>query len=263
MKDNKKIEAVIFDLSGTLVDHGSLATINTMQKIFKDINIFVSKDIIKIDMGIQKKKHIFKILNNPLVKDQWNKNYYKKYDTKDLNTLSAKFDELLVKEVQNNLNIIPNVKKIFKILKRNNIKIGITTGYPSYITNIIIKYLSKNNLFVDYHVSDDQVNKGRPYPDMCKKNQKFFKIKNSKKCVKIDDSLSGIKEGKKANMITVGLTLTGIQAGLTRKELYSMSKAKKNILIKKIKNQFYKIKTDFILENLFEFEKFLNFFLKR
>ena len=34
MKNNKIIQAVIFDLSGTLVDFGSLATIDTMKNFF-------------------------------------------------------------------------------------------------------------------------------------------------------------------------------------------------------------------------------------
>ena len=35
MKNNRIINAVIFDLSGTLVDYGSLATIITMRKTFQ------------------------------------------------------------------------------------------------------------------------------------------------------------------------------------------------------------------------------------
>ena len=34
MKNNNKLEAVIFDLSGTIVDFGSLATILAMKKLF-------------------------------------------------------------------------------------------------------------------------------------------------------------------------------------------------------------------------------------
>ena len=34
MKNNNKLEAVIFDLSGTIVDFGSLATILAMKKAF-------------------------------------------------------------------------------------------------------------------------------------------------------------------------------------------------------------------------------------
>ena len=98
------------------------------------------------------------------------------------------------------MNLIPNVKNIFKILKKNYIKIGATTGYPKKITKIILSYLLKNKLNLDYCVSEDEVKKGRPGPDMCIKNLKNLKITNPKKCLKIDDSISGIVEGKKAKI---------------------------------------------------------------
>ena len=34
MQNNKNIEAVIFDWAGTLIDFGSLATIEAMKKVF-------------------------------------------------------------------------------------------------------------------------------------------------------------------------------------------------------------------------------------
>ena len=54
MKNNKIIQAVIFDLSGTLVDFGSLATIDTMKKVFQSKGISINNNIIKKDMGIKK-----------------------------------------------------------------------------------------------------------------------------------------------------------------------------------------------------------------
>lgn len=257
MKNNNKVEAVIFDLSGTLVDHGSLATIQTMKQVFIEKKISLTNEIIKLNMGINKKEHIKKILLHPLIIKKWIKNYKKKFTIKDLNDLSIKFDNLLISTVKKNLNLVPNVKKIFGILKKKKIKIGATTGYPSKITKIIISFLKQNNLFLDYCVSENQVKRGRPYPDMCLKNLKYFKIKNPHHCLKIDDSFAGILEGKKARVKTVGLITTGIQTGLTHKKFLELNKKKKIFLIKKIKKNFLKINTDFIIKDLFEFESLL------
>lgn len=54
MKNNKIIYAVIFDLSGKLIDFGSLATLKTMKKVFKSKGIIIDNEIIKKDMGIKK-----------------------------------------------------------------------------------------------------------------------------------------------------------------------------------------------------------------
>ena len=52
MKNNNKLEAVIFDLSGTIIDFGSLATILAMKKAFKK-GMDIDNDIIKLNMGIK------------------------------------------------------------------------------------------------------------------------------------------------------------------------------------------------------------------
>ena len=54
MKKNYKLDAVIFDLSGTIVDFGSLATIDAMKEVFKKRQIKISTELIKKHMGIKK-----------------------------------------------------------------------------------------------------------------------------------------------------------------------------------------------------------------
>ena len=68
MKNNKKLKAVIFDLSGTIVDFGSLATINTMKKIFQSKGINLTTEIVKKDMGIKKKITHSKYFKNTINK---------------------------------------------------------------------------------------------------------------------------------------------------------------------------------------------------
>ena len=258
MKNNKIIEAIIFDLSGTLVDFGSLATIEAMKKVFKSKGITLTNNIIKLNMGIKKEKHIKKILNHPFVISNWIKKFKRPVNSSEIKILCSDFEKELIHKVKKNLNLIPNTKKIFKILKRNNIKIGITTGYPKKITKIILNYFKKKNLFFDYCVSDDEVKNSRPEPDMCLKNLKNLKIKNSKNCIKVDDSLSGIIEGKKAKMITVGLVSTGIQMGLTRLAYKKKANKDKINLKKSIKRKFSNTGADIVVNDHYEFEKMLN-----
>ncbi len=257
MKNNKIIHAIIFDLSGTLIDFGSLATLKTMKKVFKSKGIIINNEIIKKDMGIKKKYHIQKILSNPLVKNKWFKKYKKPINNSQLFNLFISFDKELPKIVKKNLNLIPNVKNIFKILKKNNIKIGATTGYPKKITKIILSYLKKNKLDLDYCVSEDEVKKGRPNPDMCIKNLKNLKINNPKKCLKIDDSISGILEGKKAKMLTAGLISTGIQMGLSNNVFKKKDKKKLKNKIYKIKKDFKSVDTDIIIDDLYKLQAIL------
>ena len=257
MKNNKILKAVIFDLSGTLVDFGSLATIVTMKKIFQSKGIKITNDIIKKDMGIKKKLHIKKILSIPSIRSMWLNKYRRSITRIEFIDMCLRFDKELVIAVKKNLNLIPNVKNIIKLLKNNNIKVGVTTGYPKKITEIILNFLNKNKITIDSYVSEDEVKKGRPNPDMCIKNLKKLKIYNTKNCLKVDDSISGIMEGKNAKMLTVGLISTGIQMSLSKNKLRKMNKSKLNSKIKNIKRDYANIKTNFIVNDHYEFERIL------
>src|SRR5215469_8266220 len=69
------VQAVIFDWAGTTVDHGSLAPIRVLQKIFADRGIEISEHEARRDMGLLKKDHIRSLLTNPRVQNAWKNRY--------------------------------------------------------------------------------------------------------------------------------------------------------------------------------------------
>ncbi len=263
MKNNNKLEAVIFDLSGTIIDFGSLATILAMKKAFLKKGMNIDNDIIKLNMGIKKIDHIKKILEYPKVRKKWSKKNKNNISREDIRHISYNFDKYLKIEAKKKLNLIPNIKRIFNILRRNNIKIGATTGYPRNIVKIIKPFLKKNKILPSQIITVEDVKKGRPHPDMCLRNFSKLKVKNPRACLKIDDSLSGIQEGKNAKMKTVGLIFTGIQLGLTYKKFKSKTINQKRIMRRKIAKVFKSSNTDFILDDLYHLEKIIkNFNIK-
>lgn len=73
--------------------------------------------------------------------------------------------------------------------------------------------------------TDDLIQGGRPAPYMLFKNMINLEITNVKTCIKVDDSAPGIFEGHNAGMWTVGLLLSGNEAGLTLEEFNSADEA--------------------------------------
>ena len=122
MKHNTKLELVIFDLAGTVIEFGSLATIKAIKKIFIKKNIHISNELIKKYMGLKKINHIKKILESPQTKTDWKKQFKKNYSHKDLKNLNIELEKKLILEVKKNFNIIPFVKKILQILKKIKLK---------------------------------------------------------------------------------------------------------------------------------------------
>ena len=91
---------------------------------------------------------------------------------------------------------------------------------------------------------------------MCKKNLKKLNVR-PKNVIKIDDSVSGVIEGKKSNLISIGLIFTGIQFGFSYRKLKKIENKEKNILRNMAKDKFLKAGANFVVNDLYEFESFL------
>jgi len=250
-----KIKLIIFDISGTLIDHGSLATVYTFQKVFKNHNLKIHPELIIKDMGINKDKHIKKILSHPYISKQLKNNINNKKEI--YNNLKKKFNKILKDEVENKFDYISGFNNLIKYIRDKNILIGITTGYPrSILDYILIRFKEDKNFKPDFAVSASDVKRGRPYNDMVIKILKRLKIKKFN-TIKIDDSISGILEGKNSGVKTIGLTLSGIHYLKTRNLRKKVSKRiqDKNHFI--IKKKFKKVKTDFIVRDIGEIKNLL------
>ena len=190
-----------------------------------------------------------------MIKSKWIKKYKKPISYFEFNKLCLEFDKYLPLIVKKNLNIIPNVQNISN-LQKNNIKIG---AQPVIQKELLKSFeLSrKKKIHLDNCVSEDEVSKSRPEPDMCIKNLKRFKINDPKNCIKIDDSISGILEGKNSGMFTIGLVSTGIQMGLKKSDYKNKNIKFKYNECKKIRKRFNKIGTSYVALDHYELEKIL------
>ncbi len=250
-----KIKLIIFDISGTLIDHGSLVTVYTFQKAFKKYKITVRPDLIIKDMGISKNKHIKIILKHSYIRKQILKN--KIYEKNLYKNLKLNFDKILKNEVKKKFDYISGFNSLIKYLKENNTLIALTTGYPRSVLNFILKKFIKDKNFVpDYAVSTSDVKRGRPYNDMILKILRGLKVKNSN-TIKIDDSLSGIMEGKNAGVKTIGLTLSGISYLKRAHSRKKISNKIQNMKHLSLSRKFKKIKTDFVLKDISEVKNLL------
>ena len=176
-----------------------------------------------------------------------------------MNILSKELDRELLNQVEKNTSFIKGFTRTVKFLKRKKIKIGTTTGYSRVILNKILKKSKKIGFEPNAAVSVSDVKKGRPHADMCLKNLKLLKLNDPKKCIKIDDSISGIKEGNNAGMITVGVVLSGIQMGLSYTNIKKLNKKKMQSVKKKITKNFILNGADYVIDDVSK----LPIFLKR
>jgi len=202
------LRGVIFDWSGTTIDKYSIAPVEAFCKLFYYFGIKITPDEARKPMGLKKDEHIRMTLKNPSVSDRWYSHYNKYPNEKDVKNLYSKFVPLQKDIIKDYCYVIPGTQKTINDLKKDyKLKIGLTTGFTSDISNVILNEVNNYGLLFDSIVSGDDVKNGnRPNPFMIYKNMENLNISPPECIVKVDDTTNGIEEGLEAGCWTVGVS---------------------------------------------------------
>ena len=217
---NHKVEAVILDWAGTVVDFGSWAPTSIFVEAFKKAYDFdVSLEEARVPMGLGKWDHIKTLGQLPEVAERWLKQFGRSIADQDVDDIYSAFMPLQKAKVTAFSDPIPGALETVAQLRANNVKIGSCSGYPREVMDILAPAAEAKGYKPDAVVAtDDLAAGGRPGPWMALHNVIELGVNNVSRCVKVDDSAPGITEGLSAGMWTVGLTLSGNEAGMTLDE---------------------------------------------
>lgn len=200
------IKGCIFDLSGTLVDKYSLIPKISLKDAFNLKKIIIHKSLLQKHIDINKLEYIGKILEDEMIIDQWKIKYGRTPNEKDKLEIYDYFNKYMFTNKNKYMEIIPQTHKCLRYLKKNNIKIGITTGFSEPLMNCIITSFNLDQ-YIDSKVSPACLEQsGTPKQYMIDYNMKKMGIDNPKNILKIDDTSIGIQEGINAKCFTVGVT---------------------------------------------------------
>ncbi|HRL22638.1 MAG TPA: phosphonoacetaldehyde hydrolase, partial [Alcaligenes sp.] len=213
-----RLEALIFDWAGTLVDFGSFAPTQILVEAFGRYDLTLNLEQARSAMGIGKWDHIKAMLALPEVQAQFQALHQRESDDSDVDQIYNTFLPLQTERVGEFSAPIPGVRETLSWARRQGLKIGSCSGYPRIVLDNLLQHANQQQVFVDYHVAFDEVPMARPWPAMALENVIRLEISQVAGCVKIDDTPVGIEEGHGAGMWTVGLLLSGNAAGLTEAE---------------------------------------------
>ena len=218
------VQAVIFDWAGTLVDFGSFAPTQVLIDAFAGFGIAVSMAEARLPMGLAKWDHIQALGRQDGVDRRWQQQYERTMSNVDVDALYAAFLPLQIERVAAYSDLIPGALDVIAGLRARAIRIGSCSGYPRVVMDKLLAHAAAQGLHVDHAVAtDDLLAGGRPGPWMALANVLELGIADVRACIKVDDTVPGITEGRAAGMWTVGLSLSGNETGLSRLELEAMS----------------------------------------
>ena len=212
------LQAVILDWAGTTVDHGSLAPVRVLQKIFSDRGIEISEEEVRRDMGILKKDHIRALLVLPRIAAAWEHRYRETPGEKEVESLFADFVPLQMACLVECSTVISKVADTVERLRDRGLKIGSTTGYTRPLMDILLPHAAGQGYAPDCTICPDDVGAGRPFPWMIYENAIRMKVHPLDAVVKIGDTISDVEEGLNAGTWTVAVAQTGNMIGVSEEQ---------------------------------------------
>jgi phosphonatase-like hydrolase len=195
------IKLVVFDMAGTTVEDKDNVH-EALIRGFELNNYEINRDDANSVMGIPKPVAIRTLLEQ-------------KFALKEkTGELVAKIHADFVKEMIAFYKNDPSVKskknaeETFKALRDRGIMVGIDTGFSRDIADTIFDRLKwKEHHLIDLTVTSDEVNNGRPFPDMIYKAMHDANIKTADEVAKVGDTVSDLQEGTSAGCkYVIGIT---------------------------------------------------------
>jgi phosphonoacetaldehyde hydrolase len=219
---NGRLQALVFDWAGTIIDYGSRAPFAVFSQVFANHGVQITTSEAREPMGKAKRAHIETVLAMPRVAQLWRDKHGRAHTSADVDTLYAEFLPLQLACLANYCEMIPGALKVIEACRRRGLKIGTSTGYVKELMEVVLVEAERQGFTPDAMVCASDVAEGRPAPWMCFENARRLNVYPMSSTVKIDDTPVGIEAGLNAGMWTVGVALSGNEMGLSRAEVQNL-----------------------------------------
>ncbi|MGG5370832.1 phosphonoacetaldehyde hydrolase [Enterococcus sp. AZ196] len=252
------VNTIILDWAGTTVDFGCMAPVEAFKKAFEEKGIQLTDREIRKPMGLLKKDHIKQLLSLEKVKKQWLELHGRPSAEADVSSIYQDFEKYLFADLAENSHLKPETKQAMKKIKQLGYNIGSTTGYTKEMMAVVFETAKMEGYHPDYVVTPDDVDSlGRPYPFMIFENMRHFQNRSMEEVIKVGDTITDIKEGKNAGVLSIAVTEGSSEMGLSLEEYKGLSKEEMERLNQQTAEKFYQQGADLCVKNLLELAEIL------
>lgn len=195
------IDLVIFDMAGTTVRDDD--AVNSCLCDALASHIQVSRDEANAVMGLPKPVAIRMLLEQKLPGQE----------TVSSALVDAVYDGFLTRMLRHyreapGIAPMPHTLETFCHLKEAGIHIALDTGFSRAIADALLARLGwDESSLLDATVSSDEVQHGRPHPDLALKAMALTGVRDPKRVAKVGDTPSDLQEGTAAGCaLVIGVT---------------------------------------------------------
>lgn len=185
----KNYKLIVFDLAGTTVTDTNTVG-SCLQAALLKAGLEVTVDDVNSVMGIRKPVAIQELLT--------------RYDhAGNVDEIYESFRSIMIETYQTSAEMveIPGTTETFKEIRNLGLKIAVDTGFERDITDVLLDRMGWGEL-VDDSITSDEVETGRPAPDMIFELCRRLAV-DPQDVVKVGDTPADIYEGKNAGAALV------------------------------------------------------------
>jgi phosphonoacetaldehyde hydrolase len=217
-----RIQAVIFDWAGTMIDFGSFAPMGVFVEAFRKFGVEATIEEARAPMGMPKWDHINAMLAQPRLATAWQEAQGAAPGQTDVDRVYEVFVPMNEEVVADYATLVPGAADTLDWLAARGIKVGSTTGYTRSIMERVAPVASAQGYTPLNMVCADDLPEGRPGPLGMYQCFIDLRVYPPETVLKVDDTPPGIAEGVAAGCPTVGVALSGNIAGKTPEELAAL-----------------------------------------
>ncbi|XCY73473.1 phosphonoacetaldehyde hydrolase [Pseudomonas sp. CBR-F] len=253
-----KLQAVVLDWAGTVVDFGSFAPTQIFVEAFGEFGVAVSLEEARGPMGMGKWDHIRTLCNLPQIAERYRAVFDRLPTDEDVTALYERFMPLQIEKIALHSAVIPGALEAINTLRGQGLKIGSCSGYPAVVMAKVVELARQNGYVADHVVATDEVPNGRPHPAQALANVIALGVSDVAACVKVDDTWPGILEGRSAGMWTVALTCSGNALGLTYEQYKALPAAELALERARITQMFEGSRPHYLIDTIVELPAVIN-----
>lgn len=224
--NHSKLQAVVFDWAGTIIDFGSCAPMGAFVKLFEQFGVDITIAEARGPMGMAKWDHIKALGTLPRIAAQWKASQGHAFGDADVDRLYDVFTPMNAVSVRDHAGFIPGALEAVGAARERGLKIGSTTGYNRPIMEVVVPIAAAGGYVPDNLVCAGDLAEGRPSPLMMFRCFADLGVWPPHTVVKVDDTGVGLQEGLNAGAWTVGLAVSGNAVGLTLAEWQALDAAR-------------------------------------
>jgi len=251
-------QAVILDWAGTTVDFGSRAPVQVFIEIFRRRGIQVSEAEARGPMGSAKRDHIAALLALPRIAVEWRAAAGHDPTDDDVQSLYQDFLPLQKETLARcGSDVIPGIPRAIAHLRCQGMKIGSTTGYTRELMEVVAPLAARDGYEPDVIVCSDEVRAGRPAPWMNLEAAKRLGVESMGAVIVVDDTPVGIRAGRNAGAVAVGISQTGNELGLSPESLTVLPQTELNRRLNEAACRLYDAGAELVIRSVAELPEVL------